>query len=379
MTIGVAYQEYSRRGGIERASAEIADRVAASGVPVHFHATTWEPSELMHFHRVRVPAWPRSLGLAAFAVRARAQLGQRYDVTHSYGSVVGCDVLTAQSCHRAGLTAAAGVHGLPGERANFGIADRVRLAIEKANFGRRQYRKVIAVSRGVRDELTRLYGVPATDIRVIPNGVDLRAFADSRVIPERRGFRERLGIADADPVLLFVGNEFRRKNLSVLITALAQAGLRKASLLVAGGDRPEPYRALASRLGVGDRIRFLGARTDMPLVYASADVFVLPSSYEALSLAMVEAAASGLPLFMTRVHGATEFIRPGENGEFIESSAGSLASSLSGIVSDAERRKKMGAAARECARSYSWDEIARQVLDVYREVSGLRKKQERSS
>jgi glycosyltransferase involved in cell wall biosynthesis len=372
MTIGVAYQEYGRRGGIERASAEIADRIASSGAEVHFHAMTWEPSAHIFFHRVRVPRWPGSLQLATFAWRAGAQVRNRYDVTHSYGSVIGCDVVTAQSCHRAGLAAMAGMNKLAGERPNFGIADRIRLSIERANFAGRKYRKVIAVSEGVRDELIRLYGIPSSDANVIPNGVDLAAFSADRLTPQRSVLRNEFSIGGETPALLFVGNEFRRKNLAAVIKALSCDGMEGTMLLVAGKDRPEPYRALAAGLGVGDRVRFLGPRADMPRVYAAADVFVLPSAYEALSLAMVEAAASGLPVLMTRVHGATEFIRPGENGDFVEPNADAIAASVTRLLAEPERRRVLGAGARESARSYSWDEIARRVMDVYAQVADLR-------
>jgi UDP-glucose:(heptosyl)LPS alpha-1,3-glucosyltransferase len=372
MTIGVAYQEYGRRGGIERASAEIADRVASSGVEVHFHAIAWEPSAHIHFHHVRVPRWPGSLQVAAFAWRAGAQVRNRYDVTHSYGSVIGCDVVTAQSCHRAGLDALAGMNDLSGERPNFGIADRIRLSIERANFAGRKYRKVIAVSDGVRDELIRLYGIPSSDVIVIPNGVDLAIFSAERLAPQRSVLRNEFGIEAETPALLFVGNEFRRKNLAAVIQALSRHGMERAMLLVAGKDHSGPYRALAARLGVADRVRFLGPGADMPQVYAATDIFVLPSAYEALSLAMVEAAASGLPVLMTRVHGATEFIRPGENGDFVEPNGDAIAASVARLLAEPERRRVLGAGARESARSYSWDGIARRVVEVYAHVADLR-------
>jgi UDP-glucose:(heptosyl)LPS alpha-1,3-glucosyltransferase len=85
-------------------------------------------------------------------------------------------------------------------------------------------------------------------------------------------------------------------------------------LLVAGQDRPGPYQRLADRLGVKNKVFFLGPRADVERLYGAADVFVLPSWYEPFSNACLEAMASGLPVVTTKETGAAEIIREGVNG-----------------------------------------------------------------
>lgn len=109
MRIGIAYLEYSRTKGIERISAELADRIAQRGHEVHFHCTGWENvgTTLVRFHKVRTLDFVNSAKLLSFSVAGKASLKRgHYDMTHSYGNLIGCDVITAQSCHRAGMDAA---------------------------------------------------------------------------------------------------------------------------------------------------------------------------------------------------------------------------------------------------------------------------------
>jgi UDP-glucose:(heptosyl)LPS alpha-1,3-glucosyltransferase len=370
--IGIAYQEYSRSGGIERASAELADRTVKTGHEVHYHAVRWEAASgtAIHFHKVRVLSAPHSAELVTFAWNARKALrSSSYDITHSHGSVVGCDVVTAHSCHLAGLHAIDDeADEVEGEISNWGIADRIRLAIERDNYARRKYRKVIAVSQGVKEELMSWYGVPGADIAVIPNGVDLEAFSPAKRAELREHSRARWEFRPEEVVLLFVGNEFRRKGLKFIIDAFGNVPDLPLKLLVVGDENPEPFRKYAMAAGVADRMAFWGKCTDMPAAYGAADIFVLPSEYEAFPLALIEAAASGLPILVTRVHGAVELIRNGENGIFIERNPYSIADNISMLLHNRARVDDMARAARQSAMGYSWDSVAAQTLEVYERV-----------
>jgi UDP-glucose:(heptosyl)LPS alpha-1,3-glucosyltransferase len=102
--------------------------------------------------------------------------------------------------------------------------------------------------------------------------------------------------------------------------------------------------------------------------YAAADVFLLPTFYEAFSLATLEAAASGLPLVVTKVNGTEELIEDGRNGFFIERDGDDIAHRLRQLRDDHRLRTMLGDAARQSALRYAWDTIADQTLRVYEEV-----------
>ena len=372
MRIGIAYLEYSRRKGIERISAELADRVAERGHDVHFHCTQWRDvrSPKVRFHKVRTVGFPNSARLFSFALlgRSSVQRGQ-YDVTHSYGNVVGCDVITAQSCHRAGMEIRRRLKEKTlGGRINFGVADRIRLVIEHENFGKRRYKKIIAVSEGVKRELVRYYDVPDEDIVIVPNGVDLDEFNPANRLRFREPLRENLGILRFAPVLIFVANEFDRKGLRVIIEALPLLKNPEVRLLVLGGDNRFPYQRLARQLGVDGQILFLGNVQKISRYYAASDLFVFPTIYEAFSLAVLEAGASGLPLLVTKVNGTEELVIDGANGYFITREPEDIAEKIRTLISDGKQLQALGLNARRAAENYSWDHITESVLSVYQGV-----------
>jgi UDP-glucose:(heptosyl)LPS alpha-1,3-glucosyltransferase len=372
MRIGIAHIEYSRRKGIERHSAELADRIAARGHEVHFHCAECidtSPSRII-FHRVPMLNIVNSTRILSYAMLGPKglKLG-RYDLTHSHGSIVGCDIITAHSCHRAGMDIRRRFKkNMVGGKMNFGLADRIRLAIEHENCGKRRYKKVIAVSEGVKRELVRYYEVPEQDIVVIPNGVDLDEFNPTNRLRFREPLRENLGILPFAPVLIFVANEFDRKGLGVIIKALPLLKIPELRLLVLGGDNRFPYLGLARKLGVDSQILFLGNVQQISRYYAASDLFVLPTFYEAFSVATLEAAATGLPLLVTKVNGTEELVQGGYNGYFVDRNPESIAGKLQILLSDTGELRKLGANARKSAEPYSWDSIAERTLSVYEEI-----------
>ena len=187
-----------------------------------------------------------------------------------------------------------------------------------------------------------------------------------------KGFWERLGLSRDDIVALFVGNEFDRKGLTFVIRALPLTGMPRLNVIVAGGDDSSSYQRMAREASVADRIHFVGSIGDIAPYYAASDMFVLPSGYEAFSLATLEASASGLPILTTRINGSEELIEDGVNGFFIERDVDSLARRLSDVAGNEELRKRLSANARKSVEGYSWEVIGRRIMDVYDEVYAMK-------
>lgn len=371
MRIGYVYIHSGIGGGIERASGDLAVTMAQLGHNVHFHcaSSTVSPAGVT-LHHVYAPDWPNSVRLAVFAVTARAQArGGKYDILHSHGNIIGADVITAHSCHRAGLRILATVPVVgPRSRRNYGLADAVRLFIEKETYGKKRYRAVIAVSTGIKNELMEHYGVPASDIAVIPNGVDVNRFRKELLTKMRAECRRRLVIPDETHVLLFVGNEFDRKGLANAIAAVRQINREDIVLLVIGGDDPAPYARLAKEMGVLRHVRFLGHREGIDDLYAAADIFVFPSLYEASSVAVLEAAAAGLPLVLTRFHGSEVLLEEGKTGFYVNGDPAAIARAVSVCVQDKDIARRMGEAARTKAAEFDLRRIGAQVFSVYERI-----------
>lgn len=361
----MAYAEFRKDRGVECQAAEIAEWHATWGHEVHFHCIAHPgnaPSAIV-FHQVPTLDVVQTTSLFTFALSARVQLQRgAYDITHTHGTVRGSDVITAHGCHRAALRALGGHGGL-------GTADWVRLQIERKNFIGRNYRRVIAVSRMTRRELIAEYGVPEGDIVVIPPGIAPRAsIADGTY---RKTARERFNIRSEQIAILFVGHEFRRKGLDVLISALSICDNQRLVLLVCGDDMHLKYQALARDLGIGNRVHFLGYQQDVNMCYEAADIFALPTKHDAFGLVVLEAMAHGLPVIVSRMAGAVEeAITDGTDGMVLENpaSAGELAELLNALIGNEPLRRSMGDAARVRARTFTWETCARRALELYKVV-----------
>ncbi len=234
--------------------------------------------------------------------------------------------------------------------------------------GNRAADYVVAESRNVREQLMRLYHLPTHRVPVIGNGVDHELFRPRPA--QRASLRRRLGWPDSAFVVIGVGRLARVKNFSYLLraTAIAAAnGLESCTVIVGDGSRQPMLEHLARQLRIADRVQFLGHRSDVPELLAAADVFVLPSVFEAYGSAWVEAMASGLPCMGLRhefgrvLSAAGEHIEHGRTGFLLDpDDPGDCAARIRELADHASLRARMGDAARRVATArYSWDVAAR--------------------
>jgi glycosyltransferase involved in cell wall biosynthesis len=232
---------------------------------------------------------------------------------------------------------------------------------EKAAFDRAKL--VVAVSEKIKQEILEL-GIPADRIRVIANGVDLEEFAPGHLD------RGQLGLPENVPLALFVGDiRISRKNLDTILQALVD--VPQLHLAVAGAaDGRHFYPQLAQTLGVDRRVHFLGFRSDVAALMRSADMFVFPSRYEAFSLVLLEAMASQLPVITATSAGGAEIITP-ECGFVLTdpNDVTALSSAMNHLAKEPEARHSMGKAARLLVEQYSWTNMARRYLEIFKEVS----------
>jgi UDP-glucose:(heptosyl)LPS alpha-1,3-glucosyltransferase len=193
---------------------------------------------------------------------------------------------------------------------------RAHLDLERDLMADPGLKRIVANSELVARDLVRLYGVDSSRITVVPTGVDPDRIKVDDPATAAAEVRAELDL-DGRPVLLFVGSGFKRKGLAWALAALAAMDQPEAVLVVAGRDSLEPFQRLALRLGVADRVRLLGHRTDVGRLLAAADAFVLPTLYDPQSGACLEALAAGLPVVTTPQNGASDFIEGGVGGYIV--------------------------------------------------------------
>lgn len=220
------------------------------------------------------------------------------------------------------------------------------------------YRKaqcIVVPSQGLKQEIEREFPFTVGKVKVIPNFVEWQKM-QAPVEFNRSTFRVSLGYKEDDIIAVFVAlGNFERKGLDHVFTILPKMST-KMKLLVVGGRVHELYRwrRRASVMGIEAQVKFVGLQKDIRPYLWIADVFVFPSAKEVFPLAVVEAAAAGLPLVVTRLYGVEEFMRDGEMGYVVERNPEALASALNKFITlPREQRSKMGAAARDAVAAYT--------------------------
>ena len=224
---------------------------------------------------------------------------------------------------------------------------------------------VIAPSALVRDQL-RARGVTAP-IAVVPTGVDLDGFRPSGPAAARWA----LGLTAGVPLVLYVGRLDREKSVDRVLLAFDRiAGtLGGAELwLVGQGKETAALQRLAAGLGAGNRVHFAGVRAHEGLApwYQAADLFLFASETETQGLVLAEAAACGLPAVAVSAPGCDEVVRDGETGILTKGDPAALAEAAIGLLLDGDRRRAMGARARQVAEeAFGVTLQITRTLDVY--------------
>ncbi len=375
MKIAYVVERYHRHGGHERVVAELAERLLADH-DVHVIARDWcdvrRPGIV--FHRVAGPSRPAVASYAQFVARSSLAASRgAYDVVHSQGpNCLHQNVVTVHTTQR---PKTAILRSLPlfwerlsiPRRAAWLFHQCLAIAVEAHVYRKASTRLIIALSEGIRGELIRDYGAAPERIVVIPNGVDLEEFHPVNRARWRQTVRREMGIGEDEFLCLFVGGEWERKGLDTAIRSLARVPCdRRVRLAVAGSGPVRTYASMAQEVGLGERVLFLGHRPTTGPLYAAADVFIMPSRYEACSLVMLEAAATGLAIVSTPVSGVPDVLTDGQNALIVPEDDRAFARALSRLVDDDALRLKLGARARERAEQFGWDMVACRIDSAYR-------------
>lgn len=202
-------------------------------------------------------------------------------------------------------------------------------------------------------------------VEVWARGVDSELFSPAR---RDMAWRRRLGIADDEIAISFAGRLVKEKNTAIymrVMNALTARGLKVKPLVI--GDGPE-MAAMQAGLRNGVFAGFLHGE-ELARAYASSDIFFFPSESETFGNVTLEAMASGLPAVNAIASGSNSLVVEGETGHLVSArDEAGLAAKLDMLVMDGELRRRMGAAARARALTFSWDHILSGLLDSYRRV-----------
>ena len=208
-------------------------------------------------------------------------------------------------------------------------------------------------------------------------GINTGKFRNLQI--DRRAKRESLGFGEEDFLMLTVAEMTPNKNHITVLKALAALKDRAEFahmhyLIVGRGEQWQSLEQSAAQLGIAEHVHFLGYCTDAPELYRCCDLFVFMSFREGLSVALMEAMSSAMPIICTKIRGNTDLIEDGVSGLFCENTPQALAEMLLKMYADPEKRNALGRAAAE--RSLLFDEktIHARMKEIYfgEEAEGCR-------
>ena len=228
-------------------------------------------------------------------------------------------------------------------------------------------RPYAAISHAVAEDIARHLG-KRRSVTVVHNAIDCRGLEDA-LIRDRRQMRTELDIAQEATVFLCAARLEFQKGHANLLRAFAevQKSYPQALLLLAGeGSQRETLEALRDELKLGDTVRFLGERSDVPELLGAADIAVSASIYEGFGISLIEAMALGVPVIATRVGGVPEFIRDRQTGILTTpDNCAELAQDMLQLCRDAALRTTLAENGRKYVREHF--DIAR-MIDQYEEI-----------
>ncbi len=217
------------------------------------------------------------------------------------------------------------------------------------SLGARGVDRLIAVSEEVKVSITKtLPAIPQKKIVAISNSVDVNRYGDRS---GRAALRLELGLNEEHKVAVMVATFKEQKGHRFLLEAMQAVVSQRPDLKVLFAGDGELRTALQERaleLHLENNVFFLGNRADIPALLAASDYFILPSLWEGLPMALIEAMASGLPVIATRVSGTNQVIVHGETGLLVEpGNSSELAQAILKMASDPSMARQMGRAARQ--------------------------------
>jgi UDP-glucose:(heptosyl)LPS alpha-1,3-glucosyltransferase len=377
ISVALVRARYNPYGGAERFVQTALAALREKAVRVTVLTREWPQGATLDTKHVSLnPRYLTSTGRdRGFADAVTQHLAtNRYDLVQSHERIVGCDLFRAgDGVHAAWLAQRSRV--MDGFR-RLGISlnphHRYLLAVEREMFLSPKLRAVICNSTMVRNDILRHFDVDQSKLRVILSGVDSDRFSPACREEFRLPTREKLRIPKSAPVALFVGSGFERKGLVGFLTGLAEltahGALRRESVrgIVVGHDKHlRRYQAFADQLGLIDRVAFVGGVDDVRPYYAAADIFALPTLYDPLPNACLEAMACGLPTITSTHSGAAELITDGVEGYVTDAlDTPAIAQAMQQALQDAA----MGARARERVIKLTPSAMADAYVGLYQEL-----------
>lgn len=355
-------ERYFEFGGLQRDMRRFALACAEKGHDVTIFTRQWKgPQEpLLKVEVIEIKAWSNHGTIRKMEdfVRTLRQRNE-FDCIIGFNRVGGLDVyFGGDICLKAKLQQQ---HQM---WRRFLPRYRNYLRLEEAVFGQESDTDIMLISPAELKIIRRIYKTSPDRIYLLPPGIDRDRLTRNPLTDEKRSqFRKELGVDDNDLLVLTVGSSFRTKGIDRAIHAIGNLpdGLKKrCRYLVVGLGKEKEFRAIAQRAGLGNRVYFMGGRSDISNFYYAADLLLHPARTETSGGTLLEAMVTGLSVIVTENCGYASYIQDAKAGAICPEpfDQKKLNALLSDILADDQCRIQCGKNGYEYCRT----------ADIYRMV-----------
>lgn len=318
MHIAFVLNTYSPFSGLARDFMRIANVCQERGHTIHVYVMSWHGDVLPSFdvHIMGIKGLSNHAKVAYFHQKLNIELRKaKHDCVVGFNKMPMLDVyFAADTCYVERF-----------ENAPFwkklNPRYRVYSKAEQTVFGDESETVCLMISDMQVKQFKKFYGVPDKRLVLLPPGIDVDRRRPKDWIKIRKKFREKHGLKDDDLLVLMVGTGFKTKGVDRAIEAIASLSKfekARVSLMVVGEGDHRAYRRLANDKGVGNRVCFMGGRSDVPEFLLGADLLLQPSRKESAGMVILEAIVSGLPVLVSGVCGYAKHVEKSQAGVVLE-------------------------------------------------------------
>lgn len=381
MKIAVVTHNVIKRDGQGRVNYELVKYLAGHGHEVHLYANRVDQDLLVldniiyHYVPVFIEKPYLVKGIIFLLIVSWKLSKTGYDIVHLNGAVglTSYDVNTCHFCHSAWMKIPRRLKGERGAKEiYYFLYTWCNAWLEKMVYHKRKG-LVIAVSKKVKAELVNKAGVSKKKIKVIYNGVDIEEFNEKNRSECKEFVIREFNLGEDDFLILFAGDiRTNRKGLGYLLKSFKDLNSYKVKLLIAGDNRRSPFVKEVEEDGLSEKVKFIGFRNDLDMIFKGVEAFVYPVLYDPCPTVVLQAMASGVPMIISNPGccGASELIKDLENGILLKDPTNSkeIREKVKLLILNKELREKIGRNARITAADWSWTKMAEKYEGIYFQI-----------
>jgi len=370
MKLAIVRQKYRADGGAERFISRALEGLGETDLDTTIITREWNDGGR---HQVLICNPPKGMSRVSREKNFSSAIQQllnthQFDLVQSHERVPGCSIYRAgDGVHAEWLAQRQRVLSpLKKRLQSLSPYHRFVCRNEKLMFEDPRLQAVICNSDMVRQEISQRFDIAPDKLHLIYNGVNTEAFTPLLKEQYREKQRATLGIKPQTTVAIYVGSGFERKGLKGAIYAIAN-GSNSAHLIVVGSDKhSKHYQAYARRLGVTERIHWLGVQQDVKPWYGAADLLLLPTLYDPFPNVVFEAMACGLAIVTSSKCGGAELTD--NNGIVCDALDYDALASAIRTLDDTEKCQQMGHLSRKKAETMDQKDMVQKLIALYQQL-----------